>query len=191
MIESRRHFTRSLLALSAAGLGCNVARAQGPSISEAERLASLCSPSGPAGVGLFGEYFGQSGLRGTPVLTRIDASIDFDASLDWPATGPSVRASSVRWTGWVRTPLSGRYRFHLAALNSRVSVSRQVLAEKGISGAEGIDLTVGKYYPIAVTVENLDVTFSSLRLEWTVPFGARYVVPKALLYLPTDTSRPS
>ncbi|MEP7246527.1 MAG: PA14 domain-containing protein [Gammaproteobacteria bacterium] len=161
-------------------------RASGPPISDAERSASLCSPSSPAGVGLFGEYFGQAGLRGTPVLTRIDEVIDFDESFDWPASSDLPRARSIRWTGWVRTPFPGRYRFHLAAVNTRISVSRQIVAENGISISDGIDLVVGRYYPIAVEIESLPAGVANFRLEWTAPFGARYIVPKPLLYLPTE-----
>ncbi len=104
----------------------------------------------------------------------------------------SARPVSARWTGWVRPPLAGRYRFHLATPRARVSLSREVVVEDGVSTGDGIELAVGKYYPIAISIDNLSPSFTGARLEWTAPYGARYVVPQALLNLPTETvSRPS
>ena len=67
-------------------------------------------------------------------------------------------------------------------------MSRQVVAENGTSVDGGIDLVAGRYYPIYVSIDLLQPSFKGVRLEWTAPYGARYVVPKALLHLPTETT---
>jgi beta-glucosidase len=59
--------------------------------------------------GLTGEYFNNTDLRGSPVLTRTDLSVDFD----WQGVRPSPELSkgtfSVRWTGMFTPPAPGTY----------------------------------------------------------------------------------
>lgn len=65
----------------------------------------------PAGDGLVGAYY-----RGVEfdklVLQRRDATIDFD--WDFRPPGPNLPSNyfSVRWTGWLMAPATGRFLFH-------------------------------------------------------------------------------
>jgi len=146
----------------------------------------MCSSASVAGVGLLGEYYVSERWVGRPVLTRTDGAIDFDASLDWPAQEHPQRPRSVRWTGWIKPPLTGRYRFHADVPGTRILVSRQLVAGGDAQG--GIELAAGRFYPITVELSEIAGLGSEarLRLEWTAPHGARFVVPRALLYMPTD-----
>lgn len=165
-----------------------VADQQGRSdVPPESQRAGLCSPVNTAGVGLRGDYFLAAGLVGAPTFTRIDTTIDFAGTVPWPTERLSGPPRSVRWQGWIRPPLSGRYRFHAEPSVARVVVSRQVVAGPDAADDTSIELTLGRFYPILVEVPLLATDSPNVRLEWTAPHGARYVVPRASLYLPTET----
>jgi PA14 domain/Fibronectin type III domain/Divergent InlB B-repeat domain len=76
--------------------------------------------SGGTGTGLRGEYFNDptdgayplgDSFTGAPVLTRTDATVDFDWGGNSPASQVSSDRFSVKWTGQVRAPISGSYTF--------------------------------------------------------------------------------
>lgn len=152
-------------------------------LRRAEELGSLCSGANPVGLGLRGEYYREENLAGTPMLVRVDPVIDFDAGLDWPSHGDAGHPRSVRWTGWVKAPLSGRYRFHLDAPGAQVSVSRQVLVGAG----DEVELAAGRYHPVSLALHRLPAGPGRIRLEWTAPHGARFLVSRALLFPPTES----
>ncbi len=152
----------------------------------ADERAGICSAANAVGVGLRGEYFSEPSLRGEVALVRVDGVVDFDSSMDWPP-GLAARPASVRWSGWVKPPLSGGYRFHADAPNMKVLVARNVVAGEGASPDGTVDLAAGRFYPIEIIVTQLTSSDKRIRLEWTAPHGARYVVSKALLHLPSDT----
>ena len=154
-------------------------------LQRAAERAAMCTSANVAGVGLRGEYYASERWGGRPLLTRTDGEIDFDASFDWPAA-ERQRPLSVRWTGWIKPPLTGRYRFHTNVPGARILVSRQLVA--GADAQGDIEMAAGRFYPITVELSTVEELGSSarLRLEWTAPHGARFVVPRALLYMPTD-----
>jgi len=73
----------------------------------------LRTPDGQTG--LKGEYFNTIDLSGQPVLTRIDPKLDFWWTLFSPH--PSINADwfSVRWTGRLIAPVSGRHHLGIEA----------------------------------------------------------------------------
>lgn len=150
-------------------------------LDQAARRASLCTSANATGVGLRGEYFAEEDCRGAPLAVRQDGIIDFDATLGW-GDAPR-RPRSVRWSGWVKPVLSGRYRFHTGSDESHIVVARQT-----VSGAAraGIELAAGRFYPIAIRMDRI-AHDARIRLEWTAPHGARLLVPQVLMYLPTDS----
>lgn len=152
----------------------------------AER-ADLCMSTNAVGVGLRGEYFTQADLRGTPVLVRIDELVDFDHTIQQLAEAGTQKVQSARWTGWIKAPISGQYRFHADAPGMRVMVARNLVAGDGASPDVKVDLAAGRFYPVEMTVSQITNTDARMRLEWTAPHGARYVVPRSLLQLPSDT----
>jgi hypothetical protein len=153
--------------------------------SAAER-AELCSAANATGTGLRAEYFARDARRSAPLLVRIDPTVDFDASLEWPSHLAAERPASAHWAGWVKSPLSGRYRFHCDQATARVVVARQVLVGEGSAPDATIEMAAGRFYPIGLEVRRLDAIAGRLQLEWTAPFGARYVVPRALLFVPSE-----
>lgn len=151
----------------------------------AER-ANICTAANAVGVGLRGEYFSETSLRGTKRIVRVDDVVDFDRSIKGPAGVVSQTVSSVRWSGWIKAPLSGKYLFHADAPNMRIMVAHKAVAGGDAPEAQKVDLDAGRFYPIEIVVNQLTDSDARIRLEWTAPHGARYVVPKALLHLPTE-----
>lgn len=198
---------RRVLLLGAAGLAGGLAsaplpgRAGAPSpatgsiaaaeLKRAAERGELCSATNATGSGLRGEYFSRDPRRSAPLLVRVDPTVDFDASLDWPASLAAQRPGGVRWTGWVKPPIAGRYRFHVGQPGARIVVARTVLAGEGAAADAAIELAAGRFYPITVEVPQLDAISGRLALEWTAPYGARYVVPRALLFVPSETASTS
>lgn len=153
----------------------------------AEQRANLCTSANAVGVGLRGEYFAGEAGQGEPLLMRVDSPVDFDASLDWPAHLADRRPQSARWSGWIKPPLTGAYRFHADAPGLRISVAKQVVAGQGAVPNAPIELTAGRFYPILMELSDVGPGMGRVRLEWTAPHGARYLVPRSLLFLPTES----
>ena len=73
--------------------------------------ASVLSPGGEgaAARGLRAEYFANPDLEGEPFAIRTDGGVDFQWWGDAPMPGLSPGEFSVRWTGTLLPPVSGRY----------------------------------------------------------------------------------
>jgi len=159
-----------------------------PELQRAAERGSLCSNSNPTGVGLRGEYFAKEKFQGAPLLVRTDAGIDFDSNFDWRAeSGGSQAPKSVRWTGWVRPPVTGRYRFHVQAEGATITVARKLLTGSNDPSDAYVELHAGRYAPVMIEMSQVPVGAERIRFEWTTPYGARFVVPRALLFTPTES----
>jgi len=154
----------------------------GPSAQRSE----LCSAANVVGVGLKAEYFAQPGWRGEPMLARTEGSVDFVGPDDLPEALRATLPRSVRWSGWVKAPTNGAYRFHVQPQQAKVSISRMDV-QAASATTQPVEMTAGRFYPITVEVDGIDAAQLPVRLEWTAPHGARYVIPRALLNLPTET----
>ena len=59
--------------------------------------------------GLKGEYFNNREMKGEPALVRTDAEVNFD----WGSLNPAAQVVadnfSIRWTGKLTAPESGKY----------------------------------------------------------------------------------
>ena len=63
--------------------------------------------NGTVGHGLKAEYFNGPGFTGDPVLKRTDSNIDFDWNGASPVKGVSGKSFSVRWSGFIASPIQG------------------------------------------------------------------------------------
>ncbi len=171
-----------------------VTRLEGASESAELRQAAqrleVCSATNVAGVGLRGEYFANPQSQGRALLVRIDPTIDFNVDLDWPESEVATRPRSVRWSGWIKPPMAGRFRFHFSVPGGRVYVSRQALVGPTALSDASIELAAGRFYPVRVEGDLVAAGPPDrlVRLEWTAPHGARNVIPRSLLYLPSETT---
>ncbi len=75
----------------------------------------LRQPGRDGGAGLKGEYFANTECAGTPVLTRVDAKVDFHWGVAVPAPGLSADGFSVRWTGRLVPDRTGEFELGVGA----------------------------------------------------------------------------
>jgi beta-glucosidase len=145
---------------------------------------TLCTSASPVGIGLRGEYFSGTGLSGRRLLSRVDPMVDVDFA-QWP-TGSQERPLSARWSGWIKAPVSGRYRFHVVPEGAKLTVSRQLLtgSPSAHSAPDSIELVAGRHYPVVVEFSG---SGGRVQLSWTLPHGARAVIPRVFLNLPSDS----
>lgn len=186
----RRH------ALSAAVIGCipwlkvnaseeAVVSVQGEmALKESDRASQrmqLCSAANPIGVGLQGDYFATDDCTGSPIFSQIEGPVELDPNTVWPQGPPG----SVRWSGWVKPPLPGKYAFHAEHPRATLVVARQLFQGGEGSTSDKIEMAAGRYYPLLLEVRGLNASVEGVILEWTAPHGMRFLIPRALLYLPT------
>ena len=115
------------------GTGVTVQYLEGTSISGsgipiAEQY--LKPSSGSAQNGLTGEYFNNTTLSGSPVLTRLDQTVDFDWSTAAPDNSVNSDNFSVRWTGVLTPPTTGDYQIGVTSDDGfRLYLDGQLLTE--------------------------------------------------------------
>ncbi len=65
--------------------------------------------------GLTGEYFANMNLEEKPAFTRIDSNLDFHWKTESPAENYPADKFSNRWTGFLVSPVSGKYSISLSS----------------------------------------------------------------------------
>jgi beta-glucosidase len=157
----------------------------------------LRAAAGSAQQGLRGEYFRSRDSSGAPVMTRVDARVAFRWDRGAPtddlvARGelPSENALpgddfSVRWTGQLLPPESGRYEIVVGAndgfrlfLEGRELIDGWEPNERVRSRSVTIDLEAGRAYDLRLEYFE-DIRDAEVRLAWRRP-GARPPFEEAL-----------
>ncbi len=114
--------------------------------------SNLQSVTGPPG--LQAEYFKGTDLQGTPVLKRVDQTIDFDYVATAPSDEIGTQNFSVRWAGFVVPKKSGDYDIGFTGDDGfRVWVDGKLIVEDWTThGAETksakVPLEAGHKYPV-------------------------------------------
>lgn len=147
------------------------------------------------GTGLRGEYFNNTSLTAPILLTRTDATVNFDWGTNSPAAG-TINADnfSIRWTGQVEAPVSGNYTF---STNTDDGVRLWVNGVQLINDWNGhppitnngtsIALTAGQKYTIRM--EYFDGAVGAVaRLLWAYPGQNGQIIPQNRLYPATTAS---
>ena len=141
--------------------------------------------AGSAGSGLTGTYFSDATLTNA-VVTRIDATVDFDWGTGAPASGVGADGFSVRWTGQVQAQLSETYTFTtLSDDGVRLWVNGQQLVnnwtDHGPTENSGtITLVAGQTYDLKMEYfENGGGAVA--KLSWASPSTAKQIIPQAQL----------
>jgi beta-glucosidase len=109
--------------------------------------------------GLTGTYY-RGHFDGGPVLTRVDAAIDFDWADRAPDPSLDDDGFSVRWTGAITAPVTGLYTLGMrCATQCRVFVGNKPIAQ-GRSDHEpttitgSVSMRAGASYPIRLELEH-------------------------------------
>jgi beta-glucosidase len=132
----------------AAAAGVKVTSAQGSAGDVASPTlvpSSVLAPSTGSGAGLLGTYWNNGDFSGTPVLTRVDSTVDLSKA---PAETGSLW--SARWTGTLTPAETGRYRFTLA--ESGIATLKIAGQAFGPAYREATQFVVGPHYDLQGTV---------------------------------------
>jgi beta-glucosidase len=147
--------------------------------------------------GLRGEYFRTPDLSGTPALVRTDAQIGFRWDRGSPTDNLLARGEaapgqgipndrfSIRWSGQLLPPVSGRYRLEVAGddgyrlyLDGKRVIDHWVNTDRLHAEGVELDLQAGRAY--ALTLEYYDdQRDAGVRLGWRMP-GAKAPFDEAL-----------
>lgn len=159
--------------------------------------AAIAPPPPPANNnGLAGVYYSGTNLLGTPLLTRIDTTINFELTYSKqpvvlsPAPGIVPEDQySVRWTGQVQPLYSETYTFYtLSDDGIRLWVNGVQLVDNWVNqGATeksgSIPLLAGQKYDIVIEYyENTGEAVT--KLLWSSPSTPKQIVPKSQLFPP-------
>lgn len=145
------------------------------------------SSSAAAVNGLTGSYYNNTtAFTGAPVV-RVDSTINFNWAGNAPMTSISANNFSVRWTGQVKPPKTGLYKFITVSDDGvRVWVNGQLIIDNWtqhapVTNTGSITLTANTYYDIKVEYfENAGG--ATVQLKWTRPDGVTEVIPTAALF---------
>jgi hypothetical protein len=137
------------------------------------------------GTGLTGNYFNGTNFQ-TPVLSRVDATINFDWAFTSPSPSVNPDLFTVRWTGQVQPKYSGEYTFYVTSNNGRrLWINNQLIIDKWIDdigeNKGKIFLSAGQKYNIKLEYfENTSA--ATCKLEWSNFLQGREVISKSQFY---------
>ena len=141
------------------------------------------------GTGLRAEYYNNRDLAAPVVLSRTDATVDFNWGDGSPAPG-TINADnfSVRWRGQVEAPVTGNYTFStLSDDGVRLWVDGTLLINNWTGHAPTTDtgpplaLVAGQRYDIRMEYFEGPVG-AVAKLQWAYPAQAQQIVPQQRLY---------
>ncbi len=151
---------------------------------------AIVPPPLPAatGTGLTGNYFGNTAMSGSPLLTRIE-SVDFGWGTAAPGAGVLADNFSAVWAGSLQTTWGGSYRFQTVSDQGiRVWVNGALVidnwtAHSSTTNTSGV-ISLAPNTRYAVRVEYYENTGSATaRLRWRAPGSTSYVaIPRLQLY---------
>lgn len=146
------------------------------------------------GTGLQGDYYNNTSLSATAVLTRTDTVINFRWGYGSPDKSVNADMFSVRWTGFVQPRYSERYTFYTNSDDGvRLWINGVLLIDNwtlhGATENNGsINLTAGVQYSIRLEYfENTGNT--AMQLSWSGSSTPKSIVPRQQLYLPGNGNR--
>jgi beta-glucosidase len=137
---------------------------------------ALCTDASCSEHGLKAEYFSNMTLEGSPVMSRVDAAVDFN----WGDSGVSPQLQnkySVRWTGVLVPPESGDYLLGFTGEDGfRVTLDGALLVEDWTlhrpanTETKQIHLEKGRTYSLKIEYFQ-NIRISEARLIWSLPGG--------------------
>jgi outer membrane protein OmpA-like peptidoglycan-associated protein len=136
-------------------------------------LPTAVRAQAPIGDGLQGAYYEGRNFD-QYISTRRDATINFDWHGHKPVAGVDAEQFSVRWTGWLVPPTTGRYVLHISVDDGiRLWLNERPLLDdwqgQGLNYHQlALDLTAGEAY--ALRLDYCQATYSTrIRLAWEPP----------------------
>jgi len=148
--------------------------------------SALSSGGTGASEGLKGEYFDNRELKGDPALVRTDEIVNFEWGAFSPAPSLQPQNFSVRWTGKLTAPVSGKYLLGASGNGGmRVYLNGQVLVEEFANRrtkviTKEIDLEAGHSYDLVFEYHEGANPYAAARLVWSLPDGERLMREEAV-----------
>ena len=137
---------------------------------------ALCTDTSCSQHGLKAEYFSNMSLEGSPVMSRVDAAVDFN----WGDSGVSpqlLSKYSVRWTGVLVPPESGDYLLGFTGedgfrvwLDDALVVEDWTLHRPANTATRQMHLEKGRAYSLKIEYFQ-NIRISEARLIWSLPCG--------------------
>jgi hypothetical protein len=177
--ESKRHLSLLPGLLATLLVACGVGGADNADTVEADtRLTS--------GNGLVAEYFNNSDFT-APVLTRTDATINFNWGSGSPAPSIGADTFSVRWTGYIEPRYGESYTFSTRSddgvrlwINGQQIINNWTLHSPTENSSQ-VTLSAGQRYALKMEFyENGGGAVAQLR--WSSARQAKEIVPSAQLF---------
>jgi len=139
------------------------------------------------GDGLSAAYYTTKDLTGSPALTRIEPTVNFDWGFGLPDPAITTRPFSVEWKGWVMPQYSETYTFYVRAGDgTRLWVNGVKLVDSWVDKmpveASGtIALSAGQLYQIELDYYD-DTASGVLSLSWSSPSTPKAIIPQSQLF---------
>jgi len=152
------------------------------------------------GIGLIGQYWANTtsaaftnlNFSGQPILTRTDATINFNWGTGGPAPAVGATNYCVRWTGTCQPQYSELYTFTPTADEGvRLYVNGQLLINSWVDGtspnilSNSLPLAAQQYYNLELDYYH-KTNNASVSLAWSSPSTPLAVIPQTQLYPQTN-----
>jgi beta-glucosidase len=148
--------------------------------------ASLTVSGAGSAAGLKGEYFNNGEMKGDPAVVRTDEEVNFDWGSLSPANQIAADNFSVRWSGKLTPPESGKYLLGVAGNGGlRVFIDGKLHVEdianrRTKTVTREIALEAGRVYDVRVEYSENANHYAAAKLIWAPPSGARMLYDDAL-----------
>jgi len=125
--------------------------------------------------GLKGEYFNNREFKGEPALLRNDEQVDFNWGSVSPAQAVNEDNFSVRWTGKIKAPETGRYTFGWRSNGPvRIYLDNKLVIEETQNRRtrnvlKELDFEAGRAYDIRIEYNENANHYAMARLIWAPP----------------------
>jgi hypothetical protein len=151
--------------------------------SSTTTTTTTTTTSSPTGTGLTGRYYRGKGFTGSLLLTRVDPTVDFAWANGAPASGVPADNFSVRWTGQLSVPTTGRYTIGFNGNDGfRVYVDGSLLIDSwtdhnpAVYKSRTVSLTGGRN--ASIVVEFYERTgYATAQLYWSGPGFGKQIIP--------------
>ncbi|HET6251484.1 MAG TPA: NPCBM/NEW2 domain-containing protein, partial [Tepidisphaeraceae bacterium] len=151
------------------------------------QTASVAAKTLAIGTGLFASYFNNTNLTGTPVLTRVDPTVNFTWNGAVPGTGVPTTNFSTRWVGQFVAPTTETYTFSTTSDDGcRLWVNGQELINDWVGQSAtteqgSIALVAGQSYSIELDYFQAGGN-DTISLSLATPTITTEIVPQSDLY---------
>jgi hypothetical protein len=159
-------------------------------------LTATFSAIGGPGTGLRGEYYNDASnaaypltnpFAGSPVLTRIDPTVDFNWGSGSPGSAVTPNFFSVKWTGKVKAPVNGSYIFTVVGDDGVRLFLNEVKVIDGWRDQGAATYSSTPTTLTANTLYNVELHYyehesdAVARLRWSYPGQADQPIPQSAL----------